>query len=161
MCWILFFSVALWLQDDLRIWTDSSGKFKVDAALVSSDGEKVTLRKADGEVIVVEISRLAADSQRFLKRAADFQKEFKRKESELVLVESIVGFYKQILETNPTEDQKAFVEARLKELELHAKNKSALIDGQFLTPDEISQRRIRCDALVDQWAALVIANLGN
>lgn len=144
-----------------QTWTDSSGKFQVDAALVSSDGEKVTLRKADGEIIVVEISRLSAESQKFLKRAADFQKEFKRKESELVLAESIESFYKQVLEQNPTEDQKAFVEARLKELEIHAKNKSALIDGQFLTPDEISQRRIRCDALVDQWAGLVLANLGN
>lgn len=144
-----------------QTWTDSSGKFQVDAALVSSDGERVTLRKADGEIIVVEISRLSAESQKFLKRAADFQKEFKRKESELVLAESIVSFYKQLLEMNPTADQKAFIESRLAELEVHAKNKSALIDGQFLTPDEINTRRIRCDALVDQWAALVIANVGN
>ncbi|MDP1561113.1 MAG: SHD1 domain-containing protein [Pirellulaceae bacterium] len=67
---ILFFAAVLWLQDDLRTWTDSSGKFQVDAALVSSDGEKVTLRKADGKIIVVEISRLSAESQKFLKREA-------------------------------------------------------------------------------------------
>lgn len=158
---ILLFVAALWLQDDLRTWTDSTGKFRVDAALISSDGEKVTLRKADGEVIVVEISRLSEESQTFLKHAAGFQKEFKQKESELVLAESIVNFYKQVLETSPPKDQKAFIESRLSELELHAKNKSALIDGQFLTPDEINTRRVRCDALVDQWKVLVLANLDN
>jgi S1-C subfamily serine protease len=159
---ILFFATTIWLQDDLQKWTDSSGKFQVDATLISSDGEKVKLRKADGEIIVVEISRLSAASQKFIeKSAAGFEKDYKQKESRLVLAESIESFYKQEVEKRHTEGQIAFIKTRLKEIEPHAKSKAALIDGQFLAPDEISQRRIRCDALVDQWAALVMANLGN
>ena len=158
---ILFFAAALWLQDDLRIWTDTTGKFQLEAALVSSDGDKVTLRKVDGEVIVVEISRLSTDSQKFLKRAADFAKEYKRKEVELVFADSIVNFYKQLLETSLTDDQKAFIKSRITDLEVHAKYKSALIEGEFLTPDEINARRIRCDALVDQWESLVKASFVN
>ena len=53
---------------------------------MSSDGSKVTLRKANGEVIVVEVSRLSTASQNFLKRAAEFVKDYNKFYQELSIL---------------------------------------------------------------------------
>lgn len=158
---ILFLFTVSFFQDDLQTWTDSSGKFQVDAALISFDGEKVRLRKADGEIIDVEISRLSTASQELLEKAARFEKDCQQKETELVFAENIKSYYEQELEKGYTKSQKAFIRDRIEELEPHAKNNAVLVEGQFLTPDELKKRRIRCDALVDQWEALIAASINN
>jgi len=55
---------------DGREWVDSSGRFRIEAELVKVEGEKVSLRKADGEVIVVPIDRLSDADQKFVEKAA-------------------------------------------------------------------------------------------
>ncbi|WP_425616944.1 redoxin domain-containing protein [Anatilimnocola sp. NA78] len=49
-----------------RLWSDVSGKFKIQAELVSYDKETVRLKKADGNEIAVPRSRLSAADQAFL-----------------------------------------------------------------------------------------------
>jgi WD40 repeat protein len=50
-----------------REWSDSSGKFKVQAELVAVRSGKVILEKADGSVISVPLDRLSAADQEYLK----------------------------------------------------------------------------------------------
>jgi len=49
-----------------REWTDSTGKFSVEAELVEVQGEKVILKKADGSVLAVAIARLSEADQQYV-----------------------------------------------------------------------------------------------
>ncbi len=53
--------------DGYRMWNDKSGKFSVEAILLSSDGVKARLKKRDGKVIEVPIANLSAADVRYLK----------------------------------------------------------------------------------------------
>jgi len=52
--------------DGYRVWNDASGKFSVDALLLSSDAVKVRLKKRDGKVIEVPSATLSAADVRYL-----------------------------------------------------------------------------------------------
>lgn len=52
-----------------RTWTDDTGRFKVDAELVSVSDGKVKLKRADGRVVELPVARLSAADQKFLKSA--------------------------------------------------------------------------------------------
>lgn len=49
-----------------RVWRDVSGKFSVTAEFVDSDNEEVKLRRENGKVISVPITRLSAQDRAFL-----------------------------------------------------------------------------------------------
>jgi hypothetical protein len=51
----------------VRTWTDSSGKFQLQAEYVGLEGEKVRLRKSDGTVIAVPLERLSTADQQFIR----------------------------------------------------------------------------------------------
>ena len=78
--WLLAFSFALiaglvpqtgWAQEtQLRKWTDASGKYELEASLAGVAGGMVSLRKADGTVVAVEVARLSEADQRFLQSVA-------------------------------------------------------------------------------------------
>ena len=53
-------------EEEARVWTDSTGKFKVDAVLVSSDGSEVTLRKSDNRTVKIPINKLSQADQDYL-----------------------------------------------------------------------------------------------
>lgn len=55
---------------DSRTWKDATGAFSLDAELVEVSGGKVKLKKSDGTVVEVAISRLSAADQQFLKSAS-------------------------------------------------------------------------------------------
>jgi SLA1 homology domain 1, SHD1 len=46
-------------ESRLRIWTSADGKFTTKAEFISSEGGKVTLKKADGTVITVDEAKLS------------------------------------------------------------------------------------------------------
>jgi len=52
----------------LRTWTDSTGNFKVEAVLLGSDGEAITLRKPDLSEIKVPIAKLSTGDQSYVER---------------------------------------------------------------------------------------------
>ncbi len=55
---------------DYRTWTDSTGKFRVEAKLVETVGAKVKLqRQADGRVVEIPLSRLSKADQAFVRRS--------------------------------------------------------------------------------------------
>ena len=53
-----------------REWTDSTGKFKVEAELKGVEKESAVLQKSDGTVIRVPLARLSAPDQEYVKRFA-------------------------------------------------------------------------------------------
>lgn len=53
--------------DGYRIWNDQSGQHSVEALLLSSDSEKVRLKKRDGKVIEIPIKTLCDADVKYLK----------------------------------------------------------------------------------------------
>ena len=51
----------------MRTWEDTSGKFRVDAVLVSVDNDRVTLKKKDGKQVTLAVSKLSDEDQEYLK----------------------------------------------------------------------------------------------
>lgn len=51
-----------------RMFTDNTGKFKVEAVIAEVSGENVTLKKSDGTTIVVPISRLSKADQQWIEQ---------------------------------------------------------------------------------------------
>ena len=47
----------------LRIWTDSTGKHKLEASFVGLENQNVVLKKKDGKVIRVPLARLSTKDQ--------------------------------------------------------------------------------------------------
>lgn len=59
-----------------RTWTDSTGKFSVEAELVDVEDGQVRLKKTDGSIITVPLVKLSAVDRAFLRRhAADARKK--------------------------------------------------------------------------------------
>ena len=53
-----------------RIWTDDTGRHRLEASLVAVEGDRVRLRKASGEEIVVPLSRLSREDRLLVERRA-------------------------------------------------------------------------------------------
>ena len=51
---------------DGRLWSDHSGKFRVEADFVKLDGAVAHLKKADGTIVKIPLSRLCADDRKFV-----------------------------------------------------------------------------------------------
>ena len=50
----------------LRMWSDRSGKFKVEAELVGVADGKVQLKRKDGQTVEVPLERLSDEDQKFI-----------------------------------------------------------------------------------------------
>ena len=50
-----------------RTWTDSTGKFTVEAAMAEFDGENVKLKKSDGRVVTMALDKLSRSDQRYVR----------------------------------------------------------------------------------------------
>ena len=69
----LFFTARLLLNSvghESRIWVDSSGKYRTEAALISRNQDSVVLRRADGVVVNVPLKRLSARDRRYVEDAS-------------------------------------------------------------------------------------------
>ncbi len=53
--------------EELRTWTDSSGKHEIRAEFIRFKGDKVTLQKEDGKKITLALSKLSDDDQEFVR----------------------------------------------------------------------------------------------
>ncbi|MGD0384339.1 MAG: SHD1 domain-containing protein, partial [Thermoguttaceae bacterium] len=51
-----------------RKWTDSNGKFSVEAEYVEFKDGKVHLKKQDGKIIMIPIEKFSESDQKFVKR---------------------------------------------------------------------------------------------
>jgi hypothetical protein len=55
-------------ESQTRTWTDSTGKFTINAVLIRIEDEKVCLRKRDGTVVFVPILRLSGADRQYLRK---------------------------------------------------------------------------------------------
>jgi hypothetical protein len=53
-------------RDVMRVWTDSTGRFQIEAKLVGVEGGKAKLAKPDGSVIQVPIDKLSEADRKFI-----------------------------------------------------------------------------------------------
>ena len=63
---LLFVPISLNAAEQSRVWTDSSGTFTIDAALLNFDGETVKLKKKDGKILSLAIDKLCEEDRDFL-----------------------------------------------------------------------------------------------
>lgn len=54
------------MADETRLWTDSTGKFKVEASFVEKKGDSVVLAKEDGKKLTIPIAKLCEADRSFL-----------------------------------------------------------------------------------------------
>jgi len=66
---VLLFAV-LAAAAEVRTWTSSDGKFKVEGAFVAIKGDKVRLRRPDGQLLEIELGRLSRADQAYATQAA-------------------------------------------------------------------------------------------
>lgn len=59
-------TILIAADDAPRTWTDASGKFKIEAELVSNDGDQVKLRKKDKRVVTLPVAKLSKEDQDYL-----------------------------------------------------------------------------------------------
>ncbi|NUQ64533.1 MAG: hypothetical protein HUU20_18870 [Pirellulales bacterium] len=51
----------------LRTWTDSTGRFQIEAQLVSDDGSTVTLKKQSGQLVTIPLEKLSSADRAFFR----------------------------------------------------------------------------------------------
>jgi SLA1 homology domain 1, SHD1 len=56
-------SLSLFAADDLRTWSDSTGKYTLEAKFIGIEAGKVVLEKADGSRIQIELSKLKPEDR--------------------------------------------------------------------------------------------------
>jgi hypothetical protein len=56
--------------EEIRTWTDASGKFQKEAALLKIDGGTVHLKTADGKIARIPLTKLSDSDQRYVERMA-------------------------------------------------------------------------------------------
>lgn len=67
---LLALSVDASSQEDVfRIWKDSTGKYQIDATLISQSSTHVTLKNREGKQIEVALDKLSASDLEFLKKS--------------------------------------------------------------------------------------------
>lgn len=86
--WSAILAVALTTDIAAREWTDTTGKFSVEAELVGVTGDSVRLRRNDGRVIEVPIDKLSARDRSYLEslRAAKTSPQPPAEDFDIVLV---------------------------------------------------------------------------
>ncbi len=54
--------------DDLRIWSDNTGRYQVEATFLDRLGETIRLRQANGRIITLNLERLSDFDQRYVEK---------------------------------------------------------------------------------------------
>lgn len=66
MAALLLISVPV-SADETRTWSDATGRFKIEAKYVSQENGKLKLLRADGRTVEIELSKLSAADQEYVK----------------------------------------------------------------------------------------------
>lgn len=67
LCLLSLLASAAIAHSEVRTWTDSSGQFKIKAELIGVQGGSVSLKREDGTVVRLPLTRLSQEDQNFLK----------------------------------------------------------------------------------------------
>jgi hypothetical protein len=68
LLFLLFaFGIATPTWSEIRTWSDSTGKHKVEAEFVELKDQKVTLRRKDGKAITIALEKLSEADRSFVR----------------------------------------------------------------------------------------------
>ncbi len=70
------------LRGETRTWTDSKGKHKTQAEFVSYEKSQVTLRKTDGQLVTLQLTKLSREDQRYVHERVRQQREEEKAKEE-------------------------------------------------------------------------------
>lgn len=70
------------LRGETRTWTDSKGKHKTQAEFVSYEKSQVTLRKTDGQLVTLQLTKLSREDQRYVHERVRQQREEQKAKEE-------------------------------------------------------------------------------
>ncbi len=114
--------IAVWLSSaagqEMRTWSDKTGKFKIQAKLTESSGGKVVLEREDGSQMTIPLDKLSEADQKFV---ADMQSN---DQNPFQAVKPAKKAAKKKVEREEDEEESPKKPAR--------KKKAAVVDG----PDE-------------------------
>jgi thiol-disulfide isomerase/thioredoxin len=116
---------------ETRTWTDSTGKHKIEAELLSTKGGKVRLRRDDGKEITIALDRLSEEDQAFVKEQANSEPAVVSDEARQVVIDIADKFYRD-LRTQDRSEASALLTDTAQEL---AKTGKSLLAG-LPSPDD-------------------------
>src|SRR5215210_4660008 len=70
---LVFLLACLWAvlaarADDLRTWTDKTGKFKIEAKFLGVENGKALLEKPDGSRLQIDLDKLSAEDRKLAEK---------------------------------------------------------------------------------------------
>lgn len=68
---LLGWTALLQAAEELREWSDASGKYKIEATLLSTTGTKVKLKQKTGKTVEIELSKLSQADQDYVASIED------------------------------------------------------------------------------------------
>ncbi|MHB8956028.1 MAG: trypsin-like peptidase domain-containing protein [Pirellulaceae bacterium] len=149
-----------------RVWTDVTGRFKVEAQLITVDGEAVRLRCEDGRVLEVSLAQLSAADAKFA-RDADKPPAAKTKAGvataeELERIAQLQGTARQALAiyslflSDPAllEEEKESAKTRLAYWEKAAIDDLRHVGSKWISPEELDELEAKEDRLISEAGSL-------
>ena len=97
---------------EVRTWTDKSGKYTLEAEFVSAKSGSVTLKATNGKTVTLEISKLSAKDQKFVRRLIEKMRLAKRKTTKPDQADSIEGSEDKTTLISTTVDSKDWFQWR-------------------------------------------------
>ena len=161
-----------------RTWNSSDGVYSIEAEFVESEGDKVSLRKPDGKIIQVPLSRLSNEDKAYVAKITATEDKpsstqagdppSKKIQTYMQLVKEarnycnasdVLRLYKTFINDKDInqEDRKA-AESQLSIWEKRAKEKMVRVGKRWLTPSEAADRKKQAQQLVEEAIRLLEVN---
>ena len=159
-CFLALSMLSLELAAQVRTWVDTTGNHKVEAEFKAIDGNNVVLLKPNGKEIRVPRDRLSTEDMEFLASLANdnakSERRFRAREAKIIRAELIEDYYENLLASGTLpSNQTEFIRRRMEVLATPIRNKSLLIRGKFVTPEEYVKMRTESNLLVEEWDRLL------
>lgn len=156
--------VLLAWSDELRTWTDATGKFKVEAALVRVEDGSAVLKKTDGKELRVPIDRLSDGDQRFLESLELFAppaalvESLEKQAASLRTASEAVLLYNKLKSDKTLAAHLHHLESRRKHWEGLAKEKYLRMGDKWVSLEEAKKLEDEEKQLIDEAMRLIDVN---
>ena len=138
----------------LRTWTDSSGKHKTEAMLISSNEVEVNLALQNGESKTLPFERLSQDDQEFIEEyGSENFTEIKNQARNSVFAADALKRYEEYSSSNLVSPaNQVFVDSQIQLLKEKSESNSIIINSGYLPLDQLSSLKAQSLADANEWA---------
>ena len=157
-------------QDKYRSWSSKDGKVQIKAKFIQFVGDRVRLERPDGSQFTTDPQNLSAGDQQYLQSmgkpgdspsAAKLTLPAKLRNLERKTVRA-VDFLKSLEDAlragNLDAADKTAVQQKIAELKPLAAKNGLHVEGEYLSPAELDQRKAQAATLVDEWIQDALAS---